>query len=67
MKIGSNCFLIKCEVSRTMKDICTLVSKGDIHWIVEVKSNPKEKYYALPHHIRAPKNGEVKAGVRLFD
>lgn len=67
MNLDSNCFLINCEKAKTMKKICTLFDKSGSHWIVAVKDNPGEKYFALPHHVRAPKKGEVTAGVRLFD
>lgn len=50
-----------------MKKICTLHSMDGNHWIIAVKDNPPEKYYALPQHVRSPKAGEVQAGVRLFD
>lgn len=50
-----------------MKKICTLIDKSGIHWIIAAKDDPSEKYYALPHHIRSPKAGEVQAATRLFD
>ena len=67
MNPGSNCFLIKCEKANTMKKICTLVDNTGDYWIIAVKDNPSEKYFALPHHVRSPKAGEVIAGVRLYD
>ena len=65
MKLKSKCFLTNCERARTMKKLCTLVSKHSNYWIVAVKDDPSEKYFALPHHIRAPKSDEVD--VRLYD
>lgn len=65
LKLKSKCFLTNCERARTMKKLCVLIKKGDTYWIVEVKGNPSEKYFALPHHIRAPIEGETNA--RLFD
>ena len=50
-----------------MKKICTLVDNTGDYWIIAVKDNPSEKYFALPHHVRSPKAGEVIAGVRLYD
>lgn len=67
MKLNANCFLTNCERALTMKKMCTLFDKSGNHWIVAVKDNPSEKYYALPHHVRPPKAGEVQAAVRLFD
>lgn len=67
MKIGSNCFLVNCDKAKTMRNICTLIDDTGYHWIVSVQSNPIEKYYVLPQHLRPPKAGEVQAGVRLFD
>lgn len=65
LKLKSKCFLTNCERARTMKKLCVLIEKDKNHWIVEVKGNPSEKYFALPHHIRAPIKGETD--VRLFD
>ena len=67
MNLNANCFLIKCEKAKTMKKICTLVDNTSNYWIIAVKDNPSEKYFALPHHVRSPKAGEVIAGVRLYD
>lgn len=65
MKLKSKCFLTNCERARTMRKLCVLIERGDRYWIVQVKDNPSEKYFALPHHIRAPLDAEVD--VRLFD
>lgn len=61
MRLKSNCFLTKCERAKTMIKLCTLISKENNYgyWIVAVKDNPSEKYFALPHHIRAPLEGET--------
>ena len=67
MNLNSNCFLIKCEKAKTMKKICTLIDNTGDYLIIAVKDNPSEKYFALPHHVRSPKTGEVQAGTRLYD
>lgn len=48
-----------------MRKLCTLINKSGSHWIVAVKGNPSEKYFALPHHIRAPLDGETTE--RIYD
>lgn len=65
MRLKSNCFLTKCEKAKTMRKLCTLIDKSGNHWIVAVKDNLSEKYFALPHHIRAPLDGETTE--RIFD
>jgi len=65
VRIGSNCFIIRCDISKTMKRACKLVEKGNIYYIVSTKDDPSEKYFVLPNHLRAPLDGETN--VRLFE
>lgn len=70
MNINSNCFLINCDLAKTMRKMCK---------VVEVREGAYHKYIVVPHDepnnfiavregdLRAPKAGEVKSLVRLFN
>lgn len=67
MKIGSNCFIVNCDLALTMKKMCVVEACGGFYYTVHLKEDSTKKFFANPNNIRAPKNGEVKSGVRLFD
>lgn len=70
MKIGSNCFLIRCDLARSMREICTVLEfkEGEVYpYIIAPKSRPDYKIQARFNNVRNPKRGEVDAGYRLFD
>ena len=70
MKIGSNCFLIRCDLARSMREICTVLEfkEGDVYpYIVAPKSRPDYKIQARLEQVRKPKQGEVQQGRRLYD
>ena len=69
MKIGSNCILINCELSRTMRKLCIVleVKAGAYPYIVAPKDNLSFRIQARENQVRKPKRGEVESGSRLFD
>lgn len=70
MKIGSNCFLINCDLALTMRKMCKVVAineSGYYKFIIAPHDDPKFLMSALDSCVRIPKVGEVKALTRLFD
>lgn len=65
MRIGSNCFIVRCDIARTMRKLCKLIEKGPIYYIVCAKDDPNEKYFVLPNHLRSPIDDETNT--RLYN
>lgn len=67
MKQNANCFPIKCDISRTMRKMCKVLSITDNGYIVAPHDDLGYKIAVRENHARAPKSGEVKALTRLYD
>ena len=70
MKLGSNCFLVNCDLALTMRKMCTVVGineSGYYKYLISPIDNPKTVYSALENCIRSPKKGKATKGVRIFD
>lgn len=70
MKIGSNCFLVNCDLAKTERRMCkvlAIVENSRYDYIIAPVDNEKHYISVLSNSVRSPKAGEVKARVRLFD
>ena len=70
MKLDSNCFLINCDLAKTMKKICKVVGineHGFYKYLIAPIDDPTFVISARDNCVRSPKRGEVEAGYRLFD
>lgn len=70
MKLGSNCFLINCDLALTMRKMCKVIAineTGHYKYIIAPHDNLTYLISARENNVRSPKTGEVQALTRLFD